>query len=329
MQDELGSQKLLVKNHCSTNQWANGFEDPRRCGLLSGWEMILLVVEWRFLWERKILEVCKILKSDVPWCADLPNGRPGKQGQTLNFNYLNYYANPQIVSRTGKMGNRGIESRCMVYEFWERHRMDFLPGFFTDGEIISFLPCWILRSLCPTRCRHIRCWIRHLPMETATFRISVLGRHKQMETAGHMGLIFKDEPQRSIFGLTTQGIYVKYCLFNCRNIWGYTQGEPWPCSFRKLDIFLTAAGPASGVLPRSLAFWRTATLTVDHLTKVIGRFQWVEKCLETFLNLESKGNSAEKTTKFHGRKVRGFLMFLWVSNVASLCAPEVNPIDGS
>ena len=116
----------------------------------------------------------------------------------------------------------------------------FSARFFTDGEIISFLPCWILRSLCPTRCRHIRCWIRHLPMETATFR--------------------------------------------------------------KLDIFLTAAGPASGVLPRSLAFWRTATLTVDHLTKVIGRFQWVEKCLETFLNLESKGNSAEKTTKFHGRK---------------------------
>lgn len=41
-----------MKNHCSTNQWANGFEDPR----------------------------------------------PGKQGQTLNFNYLNYYANPQIVT---------------------------------------------------------------------------------------------------------------------------------------------------------------------------------------------------------------------------------------
>ena len=78
----------------------------------------------------------RILKSDVPWCADLPNGRPGKQGQTLNFNYLNYYANPQIVSRTGKMGNSGMESRRMVYEFWERHRMDFLPGFSTfDGEI--------------------------------------------------------------------------------------------------------------------------------------------------------------------------------------------------
>lgn len=292
--EAIGEEPLL---HQSMGQWL--WRSKALWNPLWRWKM---VVEWRFLWERKILEVCKILKSDVPWCADLPNGRPGKQGQTLNFNYLNYYANPQIVSRTGKMGNSGMESRCMVYEFWERHRMDFLPGFFTDGEIISFLPCWILRSLCPTRCRHIRCWIRHLPMETATFRISVLGRHKQMETAGHTGLIFKDEPKRSIFGLTTQGIYVKYCWFNCRNIWGYTQGEPWPCSFRKLDIFLTAAGPASGVLPRSLAFWRTATLTVDHLTKVIGRFQWVEKCLETFLNLESKGNSAEKTTKFHGRK---------------------------
>lgn len=51
-QDELGSQKLLVKNHCSTNQHADGFRDPR----------------------------------------------PGKNKKTLNFNYLNYFANPQIVS---------------------------------------------------------------------------------------------------------------------------------------------------------------------------------------------------------------------------------------
>ena len=133
MQDELGSQKLLVKNHCSTNQWANGFEDPRRCGLLSGWEMILLVVEWRFLWERKILEVCKILKSDVPWCADLPNGRPGKQGQTLNFNYLNYYANPQIVSRTGKMGNP--RDRIQVHGLW-------ILGEASDGFSARFFHRW-------------------------------------------------------------------------------------------------------------------------------------------------------------------------------------------
>ncbi len=30
LEDELGSQKLLVKNHCSTNQHADGFRDPRQ-----------------------------------------------------------------------------------------------------------------------------------------------------------------------------------------------------------------------------------------------------------------------------------------------------------
>mmetsp|Transcript_21496 Transcript_21496/g.48478 ORF Transcript_21496/g.48478 Transcript_21496/m.48478 type:complete len:821 (-) Transcript_21496:164-2626(-) len=51
-QEELGPRQLLVKNHCSTKQHADGFWDPR----------------------------------------------PDRQGEPLNFNYLNYYANPKIVS---------------------------------------------------------------------------------------------------------------------------------------------------------------------------------------------------------------------------------------
>ena len=145
-QDELGSQKLLVKNHCSTNQWANGFEDPRHCSIHS--------IESRRFW--KILEVCTMFCA---WCADL-RGRPGKQGQTLNFNYLNYFANPQIVSRTRTELERWETavwgSRCMVSEvydfciflyflhvwlcfsseFWGRRRIDFLPGSSTfHGEM--------------------------------------------------------------------------------------------------------------------------------------------------------------------------------------------------
>ncbi|CAJ1398735.1 unnamed protein product [Effrenium voratum] len=50
-QEELGPQKVLVKNHCSTNQYADGFTDPR----------------------------------------------PSHSG-VLNFNYLNYFADPKIVS---------------------------------------------------------------------------------------------------------------------------------------------------------------------------------------------------------------------------------------
>ncbi|CAE7780907.1 unnamed protein product [Symbiodinium sp. CCMP2592] len=51
-QEALGSSRLLVKNHCSTQQHAEGFQDPR----------------------------------------------PGKQGEALNFNYLNYFADAKIVS---------------------------------------------------------------------------------------------------------------------------------------------------------------------------------------------------------------------------------------
>ncbi|CAE7241969.1 unnamed protein product [Symbiodinium natans] len=51
-QEALGPRKLLVKNHCSTKQHAEGFRDPR----------------------------------------------PGKQDEPLNFNYLNYFADPKIVS---------------------------------------------------------------------------------------------------------------------------------------------------------------------------------------------------------------------------------------
>eukprot|EP00439_Symbiodinium_sp_Y106_P026528 s5902_g3.t1 len=51
-QEALGSSRLLVKNHCSTKQHAEGFQDPR----------------------------------------------PGKQGEPLNFNYLNYFADAKIVS---------------------------------------------------------------------------------------------------------------------------------------------------------------------------------------------------------------------------------------
>ncbi|CAE7738957.1 unnamed protein product [Symbiodinium microadriaticum] len=51
-QEALGSSRLLVKNHCSTQQHAEGFKDPR----------------------------------------------PEKQGEPLNFNYLNYFADPKIVS---------------------------------------------------------------------------------------------------------------------------------------------------------------------------------------------------------------------------------------
>lgn len=52
IQEELGSSKLLVKNHCSSNLRADGFTDPR----------------------------------------------PHRWKEPLNFNYLNYFANPKIVS---------------------------------------------------------------------------------------------------------------------------------------------------------------------------------------------------------------------------------------
>eukprot|EP00435_Cladocopium_sp_Y103_P064689 s192_g26.t1 len=98
LNDELGSQKLLVKNHCSTNQWANGFEDPR----------------------------------------------PGKQGQTLNFNYLNYYANPQIVTRNYLDGKLPYRTVSMPHTVQAYGLLDPAPTYgnsnFSDlGNWTSFL----------------------------------------------------------------------------------------------------------------------------------------------------------------------------------------------
>jgi len=83
VEDELGSQKLLVKNHCSTNQHADGFRDPRQD-----------------VGQQKQQMCDQIWKSDSwfrSWSFIL--ARPGKNKKTLNFNYLNYFANPQIAAQ--------------------------------------------------------------------------------------------------------------------------------------------------------------------------------------------------------------------------------------
>lgn len=198
-QDELGSQKLLVKNHCSTNQWANGFEDPR------------------------------------PWRAHPAESRSWKSVRFYDV-LLCPMAGPEsrvrpwtsTTSTTMQIHKLPLES-----ERWETDRWD--PGVWYFLGILRFLMFpsgltvfslrifgavgwfspWTLRSLCPTPCRHIRCWIQHLPMETATFRISVLGQKDGNCTWD----IQRWASKISIFALTMQG--------RCMNMWTcwYTQGE--------------------------------------------------------------------------------------------------------